>query len=77
MHGGVRGDMLLTLWPLAFLKRCILYIRRCNLGIFFSRLLCQPPPRFFTHTHLQLKQITLTIYYLEHIGMWRAIFTGY
>lgn len=36
------------------------------------RLLYQPPPRSFTHTHLQLKQITLTIYNLEHIGMWRG-----
>lgn len=46
-------------------------------GISFIRLLCPPPPRSFTHTHLQLKQITLTIYNLEHIGMWRAIYTGY
>lgn len=45
-------------------------------GFFFIRLLCQRPPRSFTHTHLQLKQIILTIYNLEHIGMWRLFIPG-
>ena len=40
MYGGVPGDMLLTLWPLDFLKRCILYIRRSNLGDFFLFACC-------------------------------------
>jgi hypothetical protein len=41
MHDGVRGDMLLTLWPpVAFLRRCILYIRRSNLQLIFFFACC-------------------------------------